>query len=125
MVGYILENTLTENGTVSRGVCNVDGEYLSDVVERTKISRDGDTAVYCDGDERVVLPLSSIVSMNCWGFMPDAFDKILKGFERFLEKNGNDLKAEYYLPFAVKEIMESGECTVRVYSSNDSWYGVT
>ena len=57
--------------------------------------------------------------------MPDAFDKILKGFERFLEKNGNDLKAEYYLPFAVKEIMESGECTVRVYSSNDSWYGVT
>ncbi len=125
MVGYILKNTLTENGTVSRGICEVENGYLVDVVERTKIARDGDCAVYTDGESSESLPLDSIVSMNCWGFTPDIFDKVERGFAEFLRENGNDIKSEYYLPFAVKELMDRGECSVRVYSSEDSWYGVT
>ena len=114
MVGYVLSNTLTENGTVSRGICGVDenGKLVS-VTERTKIERDG-------------MPLDSIVSMNCWGFTPDIFAKVEKGFERFLsEPHADELKCEYYLPFAVTEIMERGECEVNLYKSYDSWYGVT
>ena len=125
MIGYILGNTLTENGTVSRGICQVDGGYLTDVVECTKISRDGDTAVYDDGDSLHKIPLDSIASMNCWGFTPDIFDKISVGFKAFLDENGKELKKEYYLPFAVKEIMDKKECTVKMYSSMDPWYGVT
>ena len=125
MVGYILENTLTENGTVSRGVCEVDNGLLVDVVERTKIGRDESGAFFVEDDEKFNVPLDAVVSMNCWGFTPDVFDKVSNGFERFLAENGSDLKREYYLPFAVKEIMNDGKCTVNVYSSKDSWYGVT
>ena len=125
MVGYILENTLTENGTVSRGICQVDSGYLTDVVERTKISRCGDNAVYSEGEESIKLPLDSTVSMNCWGFTPDIFEKVSNGFIKFLNEYGNELKTEYYLPFAVKEIMDAQECTVKVYSSADPWFGVT
>ena len=125
MVGYILENTLTENGTVSRGVCEVDGGYLVDVVERTKICRDGDRAFFEEGENKIEVACDAVVSMNCWGFTPDIFEKVSLGFERFLSENNGDAKREYYLPFAVKEIMEEGECSVRVYSSEDSWYGVT
>lgn len=125
MVGYVLENTLTENGTVSRGVCNVENGYLRDVIERTKISRSGDTAVYSDENGDVELSLGSVVSMNCWGFTPDVFERLGEGFKRFLSEPSTDVKREYYLPFAVKEIMSAGECTVRVYFSDDQWYGVT
>ena len=125
MVGYVLEKTLTENGTVSRGVCEVENGKLTDVVERTKISRSGDVAVYADGADAVKIPLNSIVSMNCWGFTPDIFEKVERGFEKFLQADNGDLKREYYLPFAVKEIMENNEAEVSVYSSADEWYGVT
>ncbi len=125
MVGYILENTLTENGTVSRGVCEVKDGYLVDVVERTKICRDGERAFFVEGEEKFDVSLNAVVSMNCWGFTPDIFDKVSLGFENFLAKNNGDVKCEYYLPFAVKEIMDIDECSVRVYSSADSWYGVT
>ncbi len=125
MVGYVLENTLTENGTVSRGVCDVNNGYLVDVTERTKISRGNDTAIYSEDGKDVKIPLDSIVSMNCWGFTPDIFDKVMKGFATFLSENKDPQKGEYYLPFAVREIMDRGECTVKVYSSSDSWYGVT
>ena len=125
MVGYVLENTLTENGSVSRGACSVENGYLTDVVERTKIYRKGDGAVYLDGDTEVDIALDTIVSMNCWGFTPDIFDKVMEGFKKFLAEPSSDIKREYYLPFAVREIMDSGECSVRVYSSMDSWYGVT
>ena len=125
MVGYILGNTLTENGTVSRGICEVADGYLVDVVERTKISRVGDCAQYAEDEEFVNIPLDSVASMNCWGFTPDIFSKISKGFEAFLSENGGDQRKEYYLPFAVKEIMENKECSVKVYYSKDPWYGVT
>lgn len=125
MVGYVLEKTLTENGTVSRGVCEVNDGKLVDVIERTKISRAGDVAVYSDGEEEIKIPLDAIVSMNCWGFTPDIFEKVQDGFAKFLAADNGDIKREYYLPFAVKEIMERKECSVSVYSSRDSWYGVT
>ncbi len=125
MVGYVLENTLTENGTVSRGVCEVEDGKLINVTERTKIARAGDVAEYIDGEQKTQIPLDSIVSMNCWGFTPDIFDKVTVGFEKFLENHSNDLRAEYYLPFAVKELMDKSECTVDVYRSADAWYGVT
>ena len=125
MVGYVLGNTLTENGTVSRGICQVSDGYLTDVVERTKISKLENCAQYVEGDEAVNIPLDSIASMNCWGFTPDIFDKISEGFKEFLKENINEPKKEYYLPFAVREIMGKDECTVKVYSSTDEWYGVT
>ena len=127
MVGYVLENTLTENGTVSRGVCNVSEDgYLNDVTERTAIRRCGDAAAYEENGTSTELPLDAIVSMNCWGFTPDVFDGVMEGFRVFLSNLGeNPLKCEYYLPFAVRERMEEKKCTVRVYESDSAWYGVT
>lgn len=123
MVGYVLENTLTENGTVSRGICTVgDDGMLVSVEEMTAIKREGDIAL-CNGTE---LPLDSIASMNCWGFTPDIFEALDKGFSEFLaQKHGNALKCEYYLPFAVCDMLKKGECSVKVYRSRDEWYGVT
>lgn len=127
MVGYVLENTLTENGTVSRGICQVNGDaYLTEVTERTAIRREGDHAVCDDGTEKITIPLDAIASMNCWGFTPDIFDHVMAGFERFLDTcTEKDIKREYYLPFAVCDLMQKGSCTVRVYPSADAWYGVT
>ena len=127
MVGYILENTLTENGTVSRGICSVDenGALLS-VEERTEIRKEGDVAVYKAADGKASMPLKSVASMNCWGFTPDIFAKLSDGFKRFLaEEHVDELKCEYYLPFAVCDMLENKECDVKVYASEDSWYGVT
>jgi len=127
MVGYVLENTLTENGTVSRGVCQVDETcHLIDVTERTAIRRRGNVAVFEEAGLETELPLDAIVSMNCWGFTPDVFDGVTEGFRAFLSDLGeNPLKCEYYLPFAVRELMEKKACTVRVYESDSAWYGVT
>ena len=127
MVGYTLANTLTENGTVSRGICTMaeDGRLI-DVTERTKIQRDGDKAVSVEDSGTYTVALDSVASMNCWGFTPDVFGGVQKGFEKFLSEPHNDeLKCEYYLPFAITELMTAGECTVKVYRSDDAWYGVT
>ncbi|MBQ8848811.1 MAG: nucleotidyltransferase [Clostridia bacterium] len=129
MVGYKLENTLTENGTVSRGICNVgDDGYLCDIVERTSIRRAGNVAAYEENGVETVIPLESIASMNCWGFTPDIFDGVMEGFKKFLanvNSASNPQKAEYYLPFAVRELMDDGKCSVKVYPSDSIWYGVT
>lgn len=127
MVGYILENTLTENGTVSRGICEVDNSaMLLAVEERTEIRREGDKAAYAGKSGVEYMPLKSVASMNCWGFTPDIFDKLSEGFAKFLsETHTDELKCEYYLPFAVCDMLKAGECDVTVYSSEDSWYGVT
>ncbi len=127
MVGYVLENTLTENGTVARGVCDVaeDGKLCS-VVERTAIRREGDVAKCQCSEGDIVIPLDSIVSMNCWGFTPDIFAELEEGFKQFLsEKHENELKCEYYLPFAVCDMLKAGRCTVDAYPTRDAWYGVT
>ena len=127
MIGYILQNTLTENGTVSRGICAVgeDG-YLTEVTERTAIRGAGDVAVYTEDGQDVEISLESIASMNCWGFTPDIFAHVEKGFTEFLSKlKPEEIKKEYYLPGAVCELMKKNACTVRVYPSRDAWYGVT
>ncbi len=125
MVGYVLKNTLTENGSVSRGVCRIDENgMLIDVTERTKIFKTDSGAEY--EEDGVVTPVSenAIVSMNCWGFTPDVFDGIEAGLEKFLENVASE-KAEYYLPYAVSEIKADNKADVRVYDTNERWYGVT
>lgn len=127
MVGYTLENTLTENGTVSRGICRADANgELIDVTERTKIKKVGDIAESVEDSDTYTFPLDSIVSMNCWGFTPDIFEGVMDGFKRFLTSSeGDPQKREYYLPFAVTELMKEGKCKVSLYHSEDPWYGVT
>lgn len=127
MVGYVLSNTLTENGTVSRGICKMDANgTLLEVNERTKIARCGESAVSIEDGVEYKVPLDSIASMNCWGFTPDIFEGVEEGFKRFLTLDHKDkMKCEYYLPFAVTELMKKGECKVTVYACDDAWYGVT
>ncbi len=129
MIGYVLKNTLTENGTVSRGQCYVDGDgYLTAVRERTKIEQDGNGGARYIDDDGNVTPISpdTIASMNCWGFTPDVFDRVTEGFKNFLDNTGYDeIKKEYYLPYSVEEMMNDGVCKVKVYKTDAKWYGVT
>ncbi|MBO5938111.1 MAG: nucleotidyltransferase [Clostridia bacterium] len=127
MVGYRVGNTLTDHGTVSRGVCEVSEEgYLQAIVERTAISRDGEEAVFEADGKEVRISLTTPVSMNFWGFTPKLFGQLEQYFVDFLSNLGdNPLKCECYLPMAVGELMAKGECRVRVYESEDAWYGVT
>lgn len=127
MVGYRLKNTLTENGSVSRGECEYDETgYLKKVTERTKIFTEGDRVVYVEEDVAYPLSENTVVSMNCWGFTPEIFASVMRGFCEFLSKpEGDPMKREYYLPFAVQEMLDRRECTVRVYETDSKWYGVT
>lgn len=123
MVGFRLANTLTENGYVSRGVCEVVDGKLKSVTERTKI-------VDCkytedDGKSWIALSPDTLVSMNLWGFTPDLFGYIEKGFKEFLKANIDAPKSEYYLPSVVSELIEIGEKQVEVLVAEDKWYGVT
>lgn len=123
MVAFRLKNTLTENGYVSRGVCDVENGMLTSVVERTKIMDCKFTED--DGETWTVLAPDTLVSMNLWGFKTDIFDYIERGFKTFLKEKINVPKSEYYLPAIVSELIESGEKQVRVLSAEDKWYGVT
>ena len=127
MIGYVLENTLTDHGTVSRGVCETDADgMLIGITERTRIKKDGESAAYLDGEEWVKIPYSTIVSMNCWGFTPEIFAEIGRYFADFMAKDHPDpLKSESLRPSAVGEAIERGKCDVKVYSSGSRWYGVT
>ena len=128
MIGYVLRNTLTENGTVSRGRCETDENgKLKSITELTKIKTDGNDALYFDeSDNWISLSGDTTVSMNCWGLTPTVFDGIKDGFVRFLSSNkGRELKSEFYLPGIIDELMNGGICQVQVYSTNAHWYGVT
>ena len=125
MVGYILKKTLTENGAVSRGVCRVEDGYLVDVVERTKIKRDGESAVFTEGDQETRISLDTIVSMNCWGFTPELFTHLNAEFNRFLYNINNPLKDESYLTDVVDVMIKRDDCDVVVYNTNACWLGVT
>lgn len=128
MAGYIIENTLTENGYVARGVCKDDENgYLVDIVERTHIeSINGETKFTDDGENWTTIPENSIVSMNCWGFTPNMIDELEKRFSKFLENSkDNILKAEYFLPFVVDELIKEEKMDVKVLKTSDKWYGVT
>jgi len=123
MVGFRLVNTLTENGYVSRGVCESENGMLKSVTERTKIS----DCKYTEDDGKTWNELSpdTIVSMNLWGFMPDIFSYIEEGFKEFLDARINEAKSEYYLPSVVSSLIETGEKSVKVLVAEDKWYGVT
>ncbi len=128
MVGFILENTLTDNGYVARGVCNVDSEgTLVEIHERTKIQKFGDETKYTeDGINWIKIPEGSTVSMNTWGFTPSIFDEIENGFPNFFETNkDNLLKAEYFLPEVVGNLIKEKKAVVKVLPSSEKWYGVT
>ena len=129
MVGFRLGNTLTENGTVSRGVCEVDSDgKLIVVTERTKIEKRDDCAAFLedDGETWTDVSFDSIVSMNCWGFTPAILDRLEAEFVEFYHKNlNNPLKCEFYLPFAVQQQKDEGLCDVTVYPTQSVWLGVT
>lgn len=124
MAGFRLKNTLTENGTVARGVCVVKNECLEVVTERTKINSECQFTED-DGETWTQLEPDTLVSMNLWGFRPDIFDYIEKGFREFLVDNINEPKAEYYLPLIITELIGNGTKKVRVLPAEDKWYGVT
>jgi dTDP-glucose pyrophosphorylase len=127
MVGFDLDNTLSEHGLVSRGVCEVNnnGDLIS-VTERTKIGRDAKGVAYKDAnDQSVYISEKSIVSMNFWGFTPLFFKQLEKHFREFIRDNATNIKAELYLPFVVDELIQQKQATVKVLRSNDKWFGVT
>lgn len=129
MVGYALKNTLTENGSVSRGVCEIDTNgYLADIVERTKIIKTENGAAYTeDGENYTDINPESVVSMNLWGFTKGFMSEVSARFERFIkdEVPTNPLKAECYLPFVVDELLKENKALVKVLKSSDKWFGVT
>ncbi len=130
MVSYNLENTLTENGFVARGVCaETEDKYLAEIHERTKIMwKDGEIAyTEDDGKTFVTVPRGTPVSMNFWGFTESFMKELEKRFPKFLEKalTEDPLKAEFYLPMAVEELLEEGKARVRMLKTRDKWYGVT
>ena len=124
MAGFRLKNTLTENGTVARGVCVVKDDCLESVTERTKINNECQFTED-DGATWTQLEPDTLVSMNLWGFRPDIFSYIEKGFKEFLEENINEPKKEYYLPLIVTELIETNTKKVKVLAAEDKWYGVT
>lgn len=129
MVGYRVENTLTENGSVARGVCetNADG-YLVGVTERTRIEpREGGAAFTEDGEHFTFVPAGTIVSMNLWGFQTSILDEIENRFAAYLDANlpVNPLKCEYFLPLIPNALIQEGKGTVKVLDTHEKWYGVT
>ena len=127
MVGFTLSNTLSEFGTVARGICKVDAEqYLSTVTELTKIAPDGNAAKDTAPDGTITaLTGNEPVSMNMWGFTPALFPQLKNHFEAFLKKSGGELKSECYIPSVVNDLVVSGEARVKMLRTNDSWFGVT
>ncbi len=128
MVGYVLKNTLTEHGHVARGICTLnDNGYLQKVVERTKIKVFYDGPKYIDENSNwIEINPDSIVSMNMWGFTPDFFEKLSEKFIIFLSDHEDNLEScEFYLPFAVDELISSKVAEVKVLKTPDLWYGVT
>ena len=129
MVGFRVDNTLSESGTVSRGVCEYDdNHHLTSVVERTKIQRIDGVVKYLDeNDEWVALPDNTPVSMNFWGFTPDYFAHSNEFFKTFLsdEKNMANLKSEFFIPLMVDKLINDGTATCEVLDTTSKWFGVT
>ena len=128
MAGFLLGNTLSDNGTVTRGVCKTDEDGMLVTVNETfDIARQGDEAVgYDENENKKVMELDNPVSMNMWGFTPEFIDELDSNFINFLDniKEG-DIKAEYLLPEIVAKMLREGRATVKVLESHDKWYGIT
>ena len=127
MVGYRVGNTLSESGSVARGVCETNAEgYLTTVVERTAIERiDGKVSFKDENDRLVTIPDNTPVSMNMWGFTPDYFAYSEEYFKEFLKANMENLKAEYFIPLMVNKLIHDGVAKVKVLDTTSKWFGVT
>ena len=126
MVGFRLRETLSDHGTVARGVCRSSQGLLEQVVELTRIARSGDGAVHTDPQGRARnLSGDELVSMNMWGFTPSIFDHLERAFARFLRERGREDGAEFMIPTLVNDLVAAGQAKVRVLRSSDSWFGVT
>lgn len=129
MVGYQLRNTLTDNGSVARGVCEMDeNSYLTDVIERLQIVKRGDSAAYTeDGETYVELPMDSLVSMNLWGFRKEALARFEEWFCDFLKNTlpSNPMKAEFFLPLIISSMIKEKSGSIKVLTSEARWHGVT
>jgi hypothetical protein len=127
LVGFALRNTLSDHGSVARGICSVDEDsYLKSVVERTSITRHGDGAIFEEPDgTKEILIGDEWVSMNMWGFSAALMPHLEEGFEQFLRERGTELKSEYFLPARIDALIKSHRARVRVLPSSDTWFGVT
>ena len=129
MVAYRLRNTVTENGSVSRGICTAEDGYLKDVTECLRIEKDGNDARTTEDEGKTWTPLSgdTLVSMNLWGFGHGILDAFQAGFPAFLDRNlpVNPMKCEYFLPVVADEELKAGRCTVRLLPCDETWYGMT
>lgn len=127
MVGYELKNTLSENGYVSRGQCKSDDQqFLFDVIERTHIERKNNSIIFQDENEKSIeLKEDTLVSMNFWGFTPSYFEFLNEKFSSFIPQNTDNLKAEFYIPSVVNDLIEEKRARVKVLHSDASWFGVT
>ena len=127
MVGFRLDRTLSENGSVARGICDVSADgTLKGVVEMTKLVKAGETAENRENpDAPVKIPLDARVSMNCWGFTPQLFDELEDRFAQFLAARGTEMKSEWYIPFVVDELIKEGKADCRVLPTDSRWFGVT
>ena len=127
MVGYKLELTLSENGSVARGICDVAADgTLKGVTEMTKLVKAGDVAENRENpDAPVKVPLDARVSMNLWGFTPGLFTELEARFPQWLAENGAKEKSEWYIPFVVDELIKEGKATCKVLPTESSWFGVT
>lgn len=127
MVGYDIANTLSEHGTVSRGICKTgEGSLLREVTERTRIERLPEGVAWRDENNKpVYIPDNTVVSMNFWGFTPAFFGQIETGFTEFLRRHGQDPKAEFYIPTLVNDLIRERKASVKILGSRDSWFGMT
>ena len=127
MAGYRVGNTLSEHGTVSRGVCATDKlGFLTDVVERTAIeSKNGHIVFPDENGNEVEIPFDTPVSMNMWGFTPEYFKYTEEAFKEFLKVNGQELKTEFYIPTLVNDLINAGKATCQVLDTPAKWFGVT
>ena len=121
MTAYELSNTLSPNGTVSRGVCSVENGYLTDVTEVTKINSDMTCVI--DGKD-ITLDAKTPVSMNLWGLTPDVFAQIEEDYQTFI-KEADLSKDEFFIPTIINDMAKSGKATIKVYTNKDKWYGIT
>lgn len=127
MVGYVINNTLSDSGFVSRGVCEVDeNNILTNITERTKIEKINNSILYIDNNGNTVkIPDNSIVSMNFWGFTPDYFDYSKKMFVNFLNENTGNNDAEFYIPSVVNNFINNRQVEVKVLETTAKWFGIT
>ena len=127
MVGFRVGNTMTENGSVARGVCSTTDGKLTSVVERTAISYDKDGRIVFTDENGVkqTLAPNTPVSMNLWGFTPDYFEYSEREFRKFLDRDLNTPKAEFFIPLCIDALINSGEATVKVLDTDSKWFGVT